>query len=104
MNKQHRKTFAIILGVVFIILNFLYVIWPILLINEDIKSGTMHGTNIEMFVLVPYLLELLSIPVVICEILLIIFSIKGKYFNLFNLISFGLYIFQVILFNILLFM
>lgn len=104
MNKQPKKTFAIILGIIFVILNVLYVIWPIFLIIEDVRSGTMHGTNIEMLVLVPYLFELLSVPVVICEILLIIFSMKGRKFNIFNLIAFGLYIFQVVLFNVLLFM
>ena len=78
MNKQPRKTFAIILGIIFVIMNVLFVIWPLFLILEDIRSGTMHGTNIEMLVLLPYLYELLSIPVIICEILIIIFSIKGK--------------------------
>lgn len=104
MNNQPRKTFAIILGIIFIILNVLFVIWPLFLILEDIRSGTMHGTNIEMLVLLPYLFELLSIPVVICEILLIIFSIKSRKFNIFNLIAFGMYLFQVVLFNVLLFM
>lgn len=104
MNKQPRKTFAIILGVIFVIMNILFVIWPLFLILEDIRSGTMHGTNIEMLVLLPYLFELLSIPVIICEILIIIFSIKDKKINVFNLIAFGLYISQVVLFNVLLFM
>ncbi len=104
MNKQPKKTFAIILGVIFMIMNVLFVIWPIFLILEDIRTGTMEGTGIEMLVLLPYFFELLSIPVVICEIILIIFSIKGKSFNIFNLISFGLYMFQVVLFNVLLFM
>ena len=104
MNKQPRKTFAIILGIIFVIMNVLFVIWPLFLILEDIRSGTMHGTNIEMLVLLPYFFELLSIPVIICEILIIIFSIKGKKINIFNLIAFGLYIFQVVLFNVLLFM
>ena len=103
MNKQPAKTFAIILGVIFIIMNALFTIWPVLLIVEDIRSGTMHGTNIEMLVLYPWTLEVLSAPAVICEILLIIFSIKGKKFNLFNLIPFSIYLFQVVLFNILLF-
>ena len=104
MNKQPKKTFAIILGVIFMIMNVLFVIWPIFLILEDIRTGTMEGTGIEMLVLWPYFFELLSIPVVICEIILIIFSIKGKSFNIFILISFGLYMFQVVLFNVLLFM
>lgn len=104
MNKQPKKTFAIILGVIFVIMNVLFVIWPTWLILEDIRNGTMQGTGIEMLVLLPYFFELLSIPVVICEIVLIIFSIKGKTFNIFNLIAFGFYIFQVVLFNVLLFM
>ena len=103
MNKQPAKTFAIILGVIFIVLNALFVIWPIFLIIEDIRSGTMHGTNLEMLVLYPWTLEVLSLPAVIGEILLIIFSIKGKKFSLFNLIPFGIYVSQIVLFNILLF-
>lgn len=104
MKTQPLKTFAIILAVLFVILNMLYFIWPTFLIIEDIRSGTVEGTGIEMLVLVPYLLELLSIPVVIGEIINIIFSIKNKYINIFNVVAFSLYITQVVLFNILLFL
>lgn len=104
MKTQPLKTFAIILAILFVILNMLYFIWPTFLIIEDIRSGTVEGTGIEMLVLVPYLLELLSIPVVIGEIINIIFSIKNKYINIFNVVAFSLYITQVVLFNILLFL
>ena len=99
-----KNRFAVVLGVVFVIMNILFIIWPTWLILEDIRMGSMHGTGIEMLVLLPYLIEFLSIPVVVCEIVLIILSIRGKSFNLFNLIAFGFYILQVIVFNVLLYM
>ena len=79
MKTQPLKTFAIILAVLFVILNILYFIWPTWLILEDIRSGTVEGTGIEMAVLLPYFLELLSIPVIIGEIIYIVFSIKSHY-------------------------
>ena len=91
MKTQPLKTFAIILAVLFVILNILYFIWPTWLILEDIRNGTVEGTGIEMMVLLPYFLEILSIPVIIGEIVYIVFSIKSKY------------VFQIALFNILLF-
>lgn len=102
MNNQTKKTFSIILALTFVILNLLHVIWPCWLIIEDIKLGTMVGTNMEMAVLFPWILEFLSIPVIIGQIIYLIINRKNITSYKFNLISFFIYIFQVVLFNVLL--
>lgn len=44
MNTTTKKVFSIILMVIFIIINLLHIIWPVWLIIEDIRTGTIHGT------------------------------------------------------------
>ena len=104
MNRANKKAVAIILGLVFIFFNLLHLYWPIHMILEDVKAGTVKGTGIEMAVLYPWGVVLLSAPFVLAEIVYFITFRKVKYLNLFNCITFGTYIFQVLLFNVLLFL
>ena len=104
MNRSNKKAVAIILGLIFIFFNLLHLYWPIHMIVENIKAGTLKGTGIELAVLYPWGVELLSAPFVLAEILYFIIFRKVKYVNLFNCITFGAYIFQVLLFNVLLFL
>jgi len=104
MNRANKKAVAIILGLVFIFFNLLHLYWPIHMILEDIEAGTLKGTGIEMAALYPWGIELLSAPFVLAEVLHFIIFRKVKYLNIFNCISFGAYILQVALFNVLLFL
>lgn len=102
MNKTTKKVFSIILMVIFIIINLLHIIWPVWLMIEDIKTGTMHGTGIELAVLYPMILQLCTIPFVLAEIIYYIVFCKVKYFHVGNFVSFMFYLFQVGLFYLLL--
>ena len=72
MNRTTKKVFSIILMVIFIFFNLIHLYWPIHLILEDIKAGTMEGTFIELGVLYPWMIELVS---------LFNFTNCGKYFS-----------------------
>ena len=102
MNKTTKKVFSIILMVIFIIINLLHIIWPVWLIIEDIKTGTMHGTGIELAVLYPMILQLCTIPFVLAEIIYYIVFYKVKYFHVGNFVAFMFYLFQVGFFYLLL--
>ena len=104
MRKSTKKAVAIILAVIFVFINLIHVYWPIYMISEDIKNGTVEGTGIEMGALFPWFIEALSIPFVSAEIIYLIALRKVKYFNVFNCVVFCAYILQVILFNVLLFL
>ena len=104
MKKSTKKAVAIILAVFFVLLNLIHVYWPIYLILEDIENGTLEGTGIEMGALFPWIIEWLSIPLVIAEAAYFIIFRRVKYFDVFNCAVFCAYIFQVLLFNSLLFL
>lgn len=102
INAANKKAFAIILAIIFIGINLLHVYWPIHLVLEDIDKGTLEGTNIEMAVLYPWIIEFFAIPFVLAEVVYFIVFRRIKYTNAFNLISFSTFILQVLLFNVLL--
>ena len=102
MDKSRKTTVAVILASIFVFINVIHIYWPIHLILEDIQKGTMVGTGIELGALIPWMIEVISIPFVLSEIGYFIYFRKVKYFNLFNAISFGFYVLQVIIFNVLL--
>ncbi len=104
MNRSNKKAIAIILGLVFVFFGLLHIYWPIHMILEDVKAGTVKGTGIDLAVLYPWGIELLSAPFALAELLYFIIFRKVKYLNVFNLVAFGAYILQVALFNVLLFL
>lgn len=102
MKMTAKRFRAFVLTINFTVLNLLHIIFPIWLIKEDVMAGTMKGTGIEMAVLAPWMLEAISIPFVLGQIIYYLVHRKDKHFYLLNTIVFALYIFQVLLFNILL--
>ena len=104
MKKSTKKAVAIILAVFFVLFNLMHLYWPIHMILEDIESGTLEGTGIEMGALFPWIIEWLSTPLVIAEVVYFVIFRKVKHFNVFNCVVFCAYIFQVLLFNSLLFL
>ena len=103
MKLALKKDTELVFVVLFAILNLIYIYWPITLIIEDIRSGTMEGTGIEMLVLVPYLIEIISLILLGAYILFQIVTRKLKYINKLGLCLVILYIIQVVTFNVLLF-
>lgn len=102
MNKITKKVFLLILMICFILFNIFHILFPVSLIIEDINNGTMISTSLELGALYPWIIEILSIPFVIAEIVVLLIFIRVKYNSVANLFFFFFYIFQVILFNILL--
>ena len=102
MKKINNCDFILIWTIIFSILNIIHIYFPIHLIIEDIKNKTMYGTNLEMMVLFPWLIEGISIPFIIIEAIILIICLKKKNINIVNLIIFSIFIFQTILFNVLL--
>ncbi|MBQ9162162.1 MAG: hypothetical protein IJX74_02695 [Clostridia bacterium] len=96
------KIFAVILIVIFIIFNLLHVIYPYWLIIEDIKAGTVEGTGMEMAALLPWMLEFISAPFVLCQLVYYAVFRKSSSFKAVSITVFALYVFQVVLFNVLL--
>ena len=101
MNKSVKKVFSIILLIIFIGFNLIHLPFLYQLIREDIISGTVHGTSIEMLALVPWIIEIISIPCIIGQIIYLIILRKQKINDKANLIIYILYIIQIVLFNIL---
>ena len=101
-DKNTKKFLFLILALLFIAFNLIHVYWLVHLILEDIKAGTTAGTGIDLAVLFPWIIELCSLPLIISEIVCIFVYRKIKYTPIVNYIVFGFYVFQIILFNILL--
>ncbi|MBQ8177554.1 MAG: hypothetical protein IJ033_00015 [Clostridia bacterium] len=97
-----KRLFAVILTLIFIVINLLHIYWPIHLIMEDIRNATMVGTGIEMGVLYPWMTEVLSIPFVLGQILYYVLFRRYKPLSKFNVATFTFYLLQVVLFNALL--
>lgn len=102
MNRTAKKVFGIILFVIFIIINLMHIYWPIHLILEDIRWGTMEGTGIEMGYLYPLMVEFISIHFIIAEIIYFLVFKKVKYIFIPNIVALSFYIFQVVVFYVLL--
>lgn len=100
--KNVFKITKIILLINFIVFNTLYFIWPLNLIIEDIKNQTMIGTDIDLAVLYPWLISLISIPIIIFQIIFMIIFRKYQSYKTSNTIAFYLFLLQNILFNVLL--
>ena len=87
---------------IFIVINLLHIIWPVWLMIEDVKTGKMYGTGIELVVLYPMILQLCTILFVLAEIIFYIVIYKVKYFHVRNFVVFMFYLFQVGFFYLLL--
>ena len=98
--KVFNKIADISLMVCFIIMNVMHLLFTLWVIIEQFSmSGA--GTNMEMVVLLPFILEICTLPAIIFEIVcLIIF--KGK-FKLANIVFFVLFIAQTLIFNVLIY-
>jgi hypothetical protein len=102
MNDKNKKDLILISTIIFTFLNIIHIYFPIHLIIEDIKNKTIYGTNLEIMVLVPWIIELISIPLIIGEVAFLIICRKMKHKKTMNVLIFSTYIVQTILFNILL--
>ena len=65
MKKASKELIILVLAIVMILFNLIHIYWPITLIIEDIKMGTMVGTNIELSALYCWILEFFSLPFIL---------------------------------------
>ena len=103
MKKASKGLIMIVLTIVLILFNLGHIYWPITLIIEDIKMGTMNGTNIEMGALYCWIIEVFSLSFILIDGVFILMYRKLNLFGKINIIAWFIYILQVILFNVLLF-
>lgn len=102
VNQPNKQALGILLSIPFALLNLAHIAFPIWLISEDIRWGTVEGTGMEMMYLLPVMIELISIPLVIVQIVYLFIYRRIRYWSILNLITFGFYVFQVVLFYVLL--
>lgn len=98
VNQPNKQALGILLSIPFALLNLAHIAFPIWLIAEDVRWGTVKGTGMEMMYLLPVMIELISIPFVIAQIVYWIRYRRIRYWSRLNLIAFGFYVLQVILF------
>ena len=103
MKKASKELIILVLAIVMVLFNLLHIYWPVTLIVEDIKMGTMVGTNIEMGALYCWILEFFSLSFILIDGVFIFMYRKFNVFGKINIIAWFIYILQVILFNVLLF-
>lgn len=73
------------------------------LVAEEIKMGFGHGTNIEMAALVVWMVEILSVPIIVTEVLYFVMSAlkrTGKRFMKLNVAFCALLLLQIIITNL----
>ena len=97
-----KKDISALLILVFSFLNTVHIIFPVWLIIEDVKNKSMHGTGMEIAVMYPWIIEILSVPAVVLQIIYYLVLRREKHFSLPLLLLFVFYVFQIILFNLLL--
>lgn len=106
--KKHdgMNIFGIFTGVLLFLANSLHILWTYWLTVEQIETGWGYSTNLEMMALLPWMLELLSIPLIIAEVVYLVMSyFKRHHMAVFisNIALFGLLIMQYVLTNLFLF-
>lgn len=100
------SAFGAAINVVTVIANLVHLPFTLLLVFEQIKTGWGYGTDIEMFALYPWLIEFLSLPVLIAGIVFLILSIfirPKRSVLILGAISTGLLIAQYVILNLFLF-
>ncbi len=70
--------FGIISGILLTIANLSYSFWTIWLTIEQINTGWGFSTNMEMFVLAPYLHSICLIPIFVVGLVYLLLHIKER--------------------------
>lgn len=92
------NVFGIILIVALVWANLLHILWTVWLTLEQIETGWGGGTGIEMLFLAPWLIEVLSFPVLLAEIVYFALSARwttARGIKIANIILFVLMMVQI---------
>ena len=106
--KKHKgmNVFGAIIGVLTAVVNLLHGFWTFWLIAEQIKTGWGYSTNLEMLVLMPWMLELICLPVLLTEVVYFIMSCFKRHDRIVtvsNIVLFSLAVAQYIGTNLFIF-
>ena len=106
--KEHKgmNVFGAIVMVLMAVVNLLHGFWTYCLIAEQIKTGWGFSTNLEMMVLMPWMLELICLPVLLTEVVYFIMSCFKRHdrsVTVWNIVLFSLAIAQYLVTNLFIF-
>ena len=106
--KEHKgmNVFGAIVMVLMAVVNLLHGFWTYCLIAEQIKTGWGFSTNLEMMVLMPWMLELICLPVLLTEVVYFIMSCFKRHdrsVTVCNIVLFSLAIAQYLVTNLFIF-
>ena len=96
--SPNNKAYCIVCSFLLIMANIFFLLWTIILINEQIKTGWGYGTNLEMLVLAPIMVFICSIPAIVMELIFLPLSYfyrvtKRQFIT--NIISFLILVLQI---------
>ena len=108
MAKEHEgmNVFGAIVGMLVAVVNLVHGFWTYCLIAEQIKTGWGFSTNLEMMVLLPWMLELICLPVLLTEVVYLVmsgFKRHNRIVLVSNIVLFSLAIVQYLVTNICIF-
>jgi hypothetical protein len=104
--SPNNKGYCIVCSFLMLVSNIVLIFWTIALSIEQIETGWGYTTDLELLVLVPFILSILTIPIIIMELVFLplsyFFRVTRQQF-LFNVITFFALILQIILINLFIF-
>ncbi len=102
---KNKNSLDRILTIILSILNAINFICLITLFSEEIQMNWEHGTNLELGVLYPWIIQCLGLPIIVFTIFYLFFIIKNSDKKLFitNLLLLIILLIQYVLVNVLIF-
>lgn len=98
-----KSVFSVITTISLIIANIFHILFTILIIIEEIQTGIGYTTNLEILVILPWIIEIvICLPVIVLAIVSFCVSSKNniKRINIINISLFTFLLLQLIIFNI----
>ncbi|MGN0998106.1 MAG: hypothetical protein ACI4PO_00975 [Faecousia sp.] len=75
MKHKNMNFVGILLLILQAVGNLLHLLWTVWAVAEQVQTGWGYGTDMEIAVLIPWMLELLCIPVLVVAAAYLILSI-----------------------------
>lgn len=104
--KKRMEVLPVLLVAALSVANLLHLLWTVWLTIEQIKTGWNGGTGMEMLALLPWMLELLCMPVILAAVIYLVLSFyrrQSKGLLVANSSLFALLLLQIGLTNLFLF-
>ena len=106
--KEHKgmNVFGVITGMLMVGVNLVHAVWTYWLIAEQIETGWGYSTNMEMLVLLPWMIELICAPVLLTGVVYFIMSCFKRHEKIIlvsNIVLFSLAVAQYLVMNLFIF-